>query len=280
VNLKLAALSSFYSYVKDHPYRAPDGRDIYLWPADIPNPWRAVERPKSVSLNRSRRLTIEDAVAICATINTDCISGIRDFALITTYLTTCVRFDGLISARWGDIQPLPNGKYVLGYRYKGGAHREAVLDKLNYQAICAYLKAVGRLDDIQAGDYIFTPLFPYRAAHLGHKVAPNRPISSGTANGMLKKYARIAGVDVQRAHIHGLRRAGSARRYKDQKVNGAVDPMVLQKILGHTKLESTIRYIQEELEELEDPGGDQAARFWLKKRKRKRKKTDDRRRRL
>jgi len=150
-----------------------------------------------------------------AAINTETPGGKRDFALLYMASTTCRRCSEVTMVKWGDISPLANGDYVYVYRYKGGAIKKAVLDRLAYQAICAYLKADGRPPETMGDDdYVFVPLDPDRIKYLNPLAStdPNHPISNHTANGILKKYARRAGVAEKKAHMHALRHTGALLR--------------------------------------------------------------------
>lgn len=147
VALKLAALSSFYDYVqRRYTFCTPDGRNISLWPADRANPFATVERPKISPYGRAIYPTTHELKAILAEINTDCLMGKRDFALLYTISTTCRRCSEVLNLKWSDIRELGDGDYAFRYRYKGGQEKNAVLNKLAYHAICAYLTADGRPD--------------------------------------------------------------------------------------------------------------------------------------
>jgi integrase len=98
------------------------------------------------------------------------------------------------------------------------------------------------------------------------------PLSNHQANSILKKYARRTGMDVKRAHIHGLRHAGARLRVEQMKAGrGGVDYMELMALLGHSSLAVTQIYSQTCLEDPEDPGADAAAAALIPKGDRKRK---------
>lgn len=210
INLKLSAMSSFYDFVQG-------GRELALWPAERRNPFAAVERPKVLpAYGRARFPSLEEVGTILAAINTDCRTGARDFALLYTILVTCRRAPEVLHMKWGDIQPLEEGGYALSYRDRGQL-KQAALSPACYQAICAYLE----MDDrpparMRADDYIFVPMDPERVRRLpGNADKPieaNRPLSSSFANRILKKYAQRAGVNLEKAHLHGLRHAGAKLR--------------------------------------------------------------------
>jgi len=275
VALRLAALSSLYDFVqRRYTFRTPDGRDVALWPADRSNPFQAVERPKISPYGRAIFPTVEEAQAILAAINTRCLTGKRDFALLYTVLVTCRRSSEVLHLRWGDIQEAADG-YAFTYRRKGGRTRRAFLHRTCYQAIVAYLQAADRLEDMAEDDYIFVALDPERIRRLNPDadVDPNRPLTNGTVNRILKKYARRADVDEAKAHVHALRHAGARLRFQQQKEGGTVDLFEIMTLLGHSNVATTQIYTQQVLDDPADPGADAAAAALLPKGKPRRKRT-------
>lgn len=270
VSLRLAALSSFYRFVQvNYVVTKPDGGTVSLWPVDRANPFVVVERPHVSPYDRAVFPTTEELQRILGCINTRCLTGKRDFALLYTIATTCRRSSEVTNLRWGDLVQLKNGRWAFRYIYKGGKVRRAVLDGRAYAAICAYLAADGRpAEGMGAEDYVFVPLYPERIRKLRPDVMvdPTRPIGNHTANSILKKYARRVGVDEAKAHIHGLRHAGAHLRVEQMKAGrGGVDYMEIMQLLGHSSLAVTQIYCQVCHEEPEDPGGSAAAEALLPK---------------
>ncbi len=274
VGLKLAALSSLYDYVqRRYTFTTPDGREVALWPADRANPFGTVERPKISAYGRAKYPTTEELQAMLAEINTGCLTGKRDFALLYAIATTCRRSSEVLNLRWGDLRRLDEGDMAFTYIYKGGSERTGVLNRMAWQAIEAYLRADGRPPETMTDDqYLFIPLDPERILRLNPEADanPNRPISNHQANAILKKYGARAGVDREKCHIHGLRHAGARLRVEQMKMNGrGVDYMELMQLLGHSSLAVTQIYSQVVLEDPEDPGGEAAARALLPKNRRR-----------
>lgn len=276
VALKLAALSSFYDFVqRRYSFTTRDGREIALWPADRTNPFQAVERPHVSPYGRAQFPTVDEAKLMLAQINSRCVTGARDFGLFFTILTTCRRFSEIINLRWGDIEPRPDGDYQFRYVYKGGKPRRAVLPKTCYQAICHYLELDGRPPaEMQPEALVFIAIRPEIAERLPHidRARVDQPISNSQANRSLKKYARKAGVDLVKAHIHGLRHAGARLRKQRMKETGkGVDYEELMLVLGHSSIAVTQIYSQTVLEDPEDPGAADAAAQWMPSQRRRRK---------
>ncbi len=213
INLKLAALSSFYDFLGS---RADGGRAVSAWPAKRCNPFDGAQRRRVFPYARVRSPTLAEAQALLSVINTACLSGARDFALLYTILVTCRRAAEVLGIRWGDIRPTADGNYAITYRNQEGDRRE-VLNRLCHQAMCAYLELDGRPPGrIEPDDIIFAPVDPLRVRrlplHSNRRIEANRPLSVSFVNRMLKKYARRAGVDPAKAHVHGLRHTGARLR--------------------------------------------------------------------
>jgi site-specific recombinase XerD len=267
VNLKLAAMTSLYDYARKQG----------VWPADKVNPFRTVERTRVDEYSRATFPTSDELKRILGAVNRDTVTGKRDFALLFAFAVTCRRSGELLELRWGDIDhaPLPGGDRIYTYRVlKKGADqkRRAILDGNVYAAICEYLGEVGRLDRSRGlqpgpGEYVWTPLYPGRALrldpNLNVKEVAASPISNKTANGILKKYARRAGVDEAKAHLHALRHAGARLRVEHMKETGEVDYMEIMRLLEHSSVAVTQIYAERILEDPEDPGARSAAEALL-----------------
>jgi len=279
IALKLAALSSFFDFVqRRYTFRTPDGREVVLLPADQRNPFGAVERPQISPYGRASYPSVEEAQAILAIIDTHYLTGKRDFAFLFTVLVTCRRSSEILNMKWGDLRELEDGDYAFSYRYKGGKTKTAVLNRRCFQAICAYLAADGRPpEEMTDEDYIWIPMDPERVRrlpqHRDRPVEANRPISNSMANKILRKHAGRAGVDLEKAHIHGLRHAGARLRVEQMKRGGrGVDYAEIMDLLGHSSLAVTQIYSTTVLEDPEDPGGEAAAAALLPKGRRRRRK--------
>lgn len=281
INLHVAGISGLYNFVRDrYQFRRPDGDVLTLWPADRANPFAAVDRAQVRAYKRSKYPSTDELLAILALPNVETLTGRRDFALLYTLATSCRRVSDILNLRWGDIvERNEDGDYVFQYHYKGDQRnelRKAVLQKLAYQAICAYLVADNRPPEtMQPGDYIFIPLSTDHIKRLPNvdptKVDGTLPISQSYANRILKKYARRVIVDgrqmdITRAHVHGLRHAGARLRVQQMRErSGVVDYEKIMELLGHSSLAVTQIYIQTVCTDPRDPGGQDAASALLPK---------------
>jgi len=254
VNARLAAPASLYEYAQRKFVMYNEGGDeVALWPVDRVNPFTRADR-FSTPADRSQYPSDAEVAAIFGAINTDTVRGKFDYALLYTIFYTCLRADGALGLKWGDIAR-DGSKYIVTYRYKGGDTRQAVLSTDVYNIIVEYLKAAGRWVP-RDGDYLFRAQDGDKAMRLGRAASGNAPISNNQANRILKKYARRAGVTEEKAHLHGLRHAGARLRYHKAKSAGDLDLQEFQALLGHKHIATTQLYIQERIEEPPDPSGD------------------------
>jgi integrase len=233
VNLKLAALSSFYNYAH---------RKFDLVRR---NPFAAVDRVKVTPYEKALYPTPSEARAILAAIDTGRPTGKRDLALFYTILVTCRRSAEILNLRWGDLRPTTAGDWAFNYRYKGGEVKRAVLQRRCYSTITDYLAAAGQLQAIGSDGLIF-------------------PLSNSYANRLLKGYAERAGVDRAKAHLHGLRHAGARLRVQQMRDRlGGVDYEEIMQLLGHSSLAVTQIYVQHAIGDPVDAGGQAAAEALL-----------------
>jgi integrase len=259
VNLKLTAMSSFYNFVQEN---------YDLWPPDRRNPFDTVKRNKINPYNNIDYPTIEEAKAILNAINTDCLTGKRDFALIFMVLVTCRKASEILNLKWGDIQQLVQGGLAFKYRCSRKQSKWAILPSKCYQILASYLKAADRFNDMEEDDYIFVAINPIRAERLPsvEYVDLNQPIHSRTANRILKKYARRVGVDENKAYIDRLRLTGVQLRIELIKQNGGnVDLEEIADLVGQNSMVIQQLYATSVLDDPNDQGGPIAAEALLPK---------------
>lgn len=294
INQKLAAVRGFYDYVQAvfefpeadfhrplieaellHPRR---GGKLALWPSQWRNPVdpKVIKRAEVEAYDRVEFPTTAEAQAMLNQINLDSLSGKRDYALISAYLTTCVRSSALLNLKWGDLRRVKDGSFAFSYRYKGGKIKQANLDPTTYQYIRVYLHADGRLATIKPEDYIFVPLHYMADRPTINPVDLSRPISPSVPRDIVKKLAGRAGVDRAKARVHALRHTGLRLRLEQMQARGNVDYQELMRVAGHSNLNTTMIYIKKVLDDPIDDGlADAAAAFTITRKSRPRKKTPD-----
>jgi integrase len=263
VNRRLTGMANFYDFVQcRYLFHRDDGQQS-LWPPDRGNPFAAVERARVSLYGRARYPTTAELRRILATIDTTSRLGKRDYALILTIAATCLRSSAVLSLRWGDIEPRDDGEYNCSYIEKGGRPRRAVLPAQAFASICDYLRADNRPPEtMHPHDTIFIAVYLDRSINLPHgrRSDPGAPLSNDVANRLLKKYARRAGVDPAKAHVHGLRHAGARLRIEQARAaNQRIDLLELMNVLGHRSIAITQIYADTVADQPHDPGAAAAA---------------------
>lgn len=262
INRYLAALSSFYSFVKRDLRRQDDGTERTIHVDDsgrtLENPFRAgtMERKKQGPVNVAP-LSAHDLKAMRQAINPTTRTGARDLALFECYLRTGRRLNEIVRLRWENLQPTANqGEYKFWWTGKGSDRNPGKktgwrsFPKSAYDAVVAYLKVDGRWPVEDPEMYIFQPLRDAGTANLprvSKDMAATRHISGGHVNGIIKKLARKAGIDDSRVHTHTLRHSFAFHLYRQTK-----DIKLVQGLLDHEDLKTTLGY----LESMEEPHDD------------------------
>lgn len=252
INRKLAALSSFYTYVSDkYTFVGRDQveRSIYIdaHGNPRPNPFKRPDRHKTESYGHSRPLHPDTIRRALGRINQHTLTGSRDFALITTYLYTGRRSREVANLRWGDIETDDQrSRIYYHWQGKGGKARQDELPPPAYHAIKHFLAVAGRLPTIRPGDYIFQPVLD-RSARLPNvdpdSLHQNRPISGSMINRIVKRRFVAAGVDPAHVHTHTLRHTAASLRYRD---GTGQDLLEISQFLAHSSVSITQIYLSKQ----------------------------------
>ena len=262
INRYLAALSSFYSFVRRDLRRQDDGTERTIF---VDATGRPLENPfRAASLERKKKgpstvnpLSADELKAMRDGMNADTRTGARDIALFECYLRTGRRLKEIVRLQWKDVQGTRKGGYKFWWTGKGADRNPEkktgwrVLPAKAHDAIVAYLKADGRWPVQDPEMFIFQPLSDHGLAALpGTKDRPamdqDRHISPGHVNGIVKKWARRAGLNDEKVHVHVLRHSFAFHLYQ-----GTKDYEMVRMLLDHEDLKTTVGYIGS-MEEPED----------------------------
>jgi integrase/recombinase XerD len=227
-NLRMAAVSSFYSYTNNDFTILVDGQEVPLYPYN-PAAGKSL-RAKISPFGKARALSTEETRALIGAIPSACPQGQRDLAMILTYLFTGRRNSEIRHLRWGDITN--RGDHVL-YRWsgKGKADQLYELPGPAWSAIRQYLESAGRLGGMGPQEYIFIALSPSTGRKIG-------PLSAREVGRILKKYARAAGLNDREIHVHSLRHTAAMLRKE-----AGDDLEQISKFLAHSSLSITQIYL-------------------------------------
>ena len=127
INRKLAALSSFYTYVSEKfTFVGKDNveRSIFIdgHGNPRPNPFKRPDRHRVDTYGHSKPISKDTIQRALRLINQQSLTGARDFALIVTYIYTGRRSVEIANLRWGDIEENGHRRHYT-YRGKGNKVR-------------------------------------------------------------------------------------------------------------------------------------------------------------
>lgn len=231
---RLSAVGSFYTFARKRGL------------CEV-SPAVGVIRPKVNPYAHAQGLSPEQARSLLgAARRRGGLQGLRDHALLLTYLLTGHRLAVILGLRWGDLE-VDGQSVAYRYRAKGGNEGRRVLPPPVWQAVKAYLDASGR--ELQADSPIFTatPEGRKRGRRLPGAGDGERPLSDTAFASILRHYACKAGLEPQALHAHTLRHtAAKLRRQAGASLEEVKD------LLGHSSLATTAIYLNR-LEAAEDP---------------------------
>ncbi|MGH2724362.1 MAG: tyrosine-type recombinase/integrase [Actinomycetota bacterium] len=146
--------------------------------------------------------------------------GIRDRAILLTFLDTLVRVSELVGVNAEDVDLKTRTMRVMG---KGAKQRDLPLGQTVTQALRRYQRL---LEDLRPED-------PFFVSRYGER------ISRKSVHELVAGYGKAAGVEGVRCSPHTLRHTG-AKRF----ILAGGDVFTLQKLLGHTTLYMVRRYVE------------------------------------
>lgn len=226
INRKLAALHSFYKFL----CRRNVGVMTY-------NPFDVDEgcvRFKNAQKNytEKRALTPQEISKLLHAIDfkkQPPLIAYRDLIILQILVTAGLRRAELCGIKIGDIK-LNQGHYVIEVLGKGNKKRFMVLANPIKENIDTYLKLRGLT--YQDKD------MPLVVSH-STNANPTHHMDTSTIYRIVKKYAKLAGVDENDISPHNLRHSFATTAYAEL----GVKPLELQKLMGHSSLNTTQIYI-------------------------------------
>jgi integrase len=179
------------------------------------DPGAGVRRVKVRRYARARLLSREEVGALLKMMRQDPTPvGKRDYAFTLARLGCGAPLKALRRLRWGQIERDETGRWV---RWRVEGERTALAGEA-WEAIRDYLEASGRLERMQAEDFVFPPLREPGRADAGEKAGDwlaGRAVSSDQLLGMLKLYGRAAGIQAEKLTLMALRRTATRLRLEE-----------------------------------------------------------------
>jgi site-specific recombinase XerD len=200
IALWCSAISGFYSFAQAAGWV-------------VRNPVQAVSRPKVPIYGEAKFLALDEVRALLRAMRRDTVHDKRNYALSLMLIITGRRSSEVCQVRWCDFQQA--GDRVLWLRPDLPATDADHLPASLWRAITDYLTAAGRLETIRPDDYIFTALSDNasRFPAVEHESDPEmRPLSEREVARLVKRYARLAGLDPKKVMLSTLRHTAAKLR--------------------------------------------------------------------
>ncbi len=235
VNVRLAILSSFYTFASAYTYTGANGTLERLF--DHANPTAGLHAGQSHLSYRA--FSFAELERFFAVIPADSVQGKRDRALFLCYLWTARRLSEIAELRLGDLEQavfLEHGQrregWLYHFRNKGakGVDDIAELPLQAKEAIDRYLEASGRLPAMTPQSPLFTAV--------GNRNPRQTALRQRVIWVLFKGYVRKAGLDHVRLTVHSLRHTAAQSRYA-----AGEDIQSIQHVLRHKNLATTYRYL-------------------------------------
>lgn len=242
-NLRLCVLRSYYKFAAD--WMIP-GTEDFLFTGTPPTQGIQYSKPGT----NYRALDEQELDAFFNSIP-DTPAGWRDRSLFIAYFLLARRRSELFAMKFGDIQQDAMIVDEKGNRHRGttytfrGKGKKRTLDQQEmppevWQAIRTYLEKSGRLDSIQAEDYVWKSTKP----GIGLKGSIKGSIDGGPLhpdyiNTRFKEACQAAGiVDREGLSLHSFRHSSVLHRYA-----AGEDLLSLQRLLRHSNVATTNTYL-------------------------------------
>ncbi|MGE3424835.1 MAG: tyrosine-type recombinase/integrase [Dehalococcoidia bacterium] len=220
IRRKLSAVASLFDYLCNEN-------------AVAHNPVSGVKRPSEGS-NEGKTPALSDAQAktLLRAPEGDSLKAVRDRAILATYLFHALRRSELASLTLGSLQER-RGVMHLRVHGKGSKTRYVPVHPAAMEAILSYLEAAG-LGEASGATDKKAPLFrPVR----NNRGSLEAPMTGDGIYKMVKRYAAVAGVQVDGLCLHALRATAATNALEHDADLGFV-----QEWLGHANVSTTRLY--------------------------------------
>ena len=192
VNLRLSAVSSFYTFAVGRQLRAD-------------NPVEGVKRESVTPYGKATWLSPEEGedLAFVGAIDQTTDQGRRDYALFLLYLTGAFRVSEVAGLTVGDLRR-QGRRLLVTYRRKGGEVEEVALALEAAEALDAYLAGRGELRP-KAPLFVATEKGKRAAAAIGRYGEEEKPLTTRAIRYLVATYAKKAFGSSRGIRPHSLR---------------------------------------------------------------------------
>ena len=193
----------------------------------------------TVEKNSTPALSEKEAKALLHAPDTETMIGCRDFAMLFAYFITACRAEAIAGAKVADLERTETSWYLVVTEKREKEQRKALLEAAD--AVHVWLERANLSGD--------APLFP--ALERDRVTPTGRHMSSRQVLNIVKKYARAAGIQVERkgrgVGTHSLRKTALTNAL----VHGAKMEQV-QALAGHADIRTTQLYYEKHENDAED----------------------------
>lgn len=212
---RLAAVSGFYEFCCNDYTSMVDGHEIALGNINPANKHRV----KVKKFGKSEYLTAGEVASVLKGIDREAVNGNRDYALLLGYALT-----GRRNSEWRTlkIEDVIDQGGMWTYRWSNKGHENEVYEMppVVYEALREHLRCA---------DYVTEYVFQSRQKE--------QPISMITANNILKRHAKSAGI-AKNVYIHMLRHS-----YAMLARDLGADTLTISENLAHSSTSVTQIYL-------------------------------------
>jgi site-specific recombinase XerD len=181
---------------------------------------------------RRRPLTRKEIAQFFSRIDTTRLSGVKDRAMFELIYSSGLRVSEAAALKTSDIDFANRLMLIHG---KGGHERVVPFSEHAKTLLLLYLRPLRQRRQKTVSPY----LFPGSAHKNSGRVSGEEHIRSETITLRFRKLLRQFGMDKQRISCHSFRHSAATHLLE----NGA-DIRVIQELLGHKSIETTVRYTQ------------------------------------
>lgn len=227
INQRLSAISAFFTFAQGRGLRAD-------------NPVEGVARESVTPYGRASWLDVEAGqdLRLLSVIGTSTPQGLRDKAIMLTFLTLGLRVESVARLKVSDLHRQGEALAFVTVAIKGGRTLDKRLPTETLKAIDAYLKT--RSGGLSPASPLFVATERGRAAarRLGREVGDEDPLTTRQLANLVKTYCNKAFGPGHGIHPHSLRHTAA----KAAEVEGFA-VTAISDLLSHRSINTTVIYM-------------------------------------
>jgi integrase/recombinase XerD len=208
INKKLVALKQFIDFLND---RFELGLNVKI---------KQEKQQKQYSLNDEEILTEEDYRKLITAVREK--NDTRTLALFETMYYSGMRVSEVLQLRTDHVKNRVN--VIEDIKGKGAKYRKIFVKQELFSTLDKYLEVRKQ---------------PFSSTTKALFVGERGPMTRQTAHNLIKNYARLAGIDKEKAHVHNLRHL-----FGLNLAEKGVPIQDIAKLMGHTSIEVTKIYLE------------------------------------